>query len=217
MKIVYLHDENGFYTGESIAQESPREPGVFIVPVLSTDIKPVISANFWPKFVDGAWTNVADWRGTVFNTETGLPVIHDELGSLPSTVTTVPKPEGFWYWTGNEWMEDIAAAKDAQIKIIESAYSSAISANIDYMSATFDAGDATQLLLVKVLSSGSVPSGFFWQDINNNQVAMTFTQLKGFSSAMVVRGQIAFIKLQDLKNQIRAITSNVAEVGAVIW
>jgi len=36
----------------------------------------------------------------------------------------------------------------------------------------------------KVLSAGKVPDGFFWQDIGNAQIAMTYVQLQGLSSAI---------------------------------
>ena len=43
---------------------------------------------------------------------------------------------------------------------------------------------------------------FFWQDINNNRVSMTFSQMQDFAGAILERGQRSFIKLQDLKNQL---------------
>lgn len=39
-KTVYLYDETGRYNGKYDAQESPLEPGTFIVPARSTDVAP---------------------------------------------------------------------------------------------------------------------------------------------------------------------------------
>lgn len=55
-KIVYLFDENNAFSGVYEAQESPLEEGVYITPVLSTDIEP---PSFTEKqtchFVNGRW------------------------------------------------------------------------------------------------------------------------------------------------------------------
>jgi len=39
-KTVFLFDEYGKFNGEYTAQESPREPGIFITPIRSTEIAP---------------------------------------------------------------------------------------------------------------------------------------------------------------------------------
>jgi hypothetical protein len=95
-------------------------------------------------------------------------------------------------------------------------YSAAIQADIAYMNTTFNADDATQLLIVKVLSAGQVPAGFFWQDINNNQIPMIYSQVQGFAATILIRAQAAFVKLQQLKAQIRAAT-DIHAVQLIIW
>ena len=110
----------------------------------------------------------------------------------------------------------LAQAKAAQIRLIEADYQSAIHADIVYLGATFNASEDSQLLITKVLSAGGVPAGFFWQDIANNQVAMTYVQLQGMAGVILARGQLAFITLQDLKVQVRLATT-VLLVQSVIW
>ncbi len=43
---IYNYDENGFFTGESIADENPLEKGIFLIPAYATTIKP-------PKYKEG--------------------------------------------------------------------------------------------------------------------------------------------------------------------
>ncbi|MCL9851201.1 DUF4376 domain-containing protein [Ralstonia solanacearum P673] len=110
----------------------------------------------------------------------------------------------------------LAQEQAAQIAIIEAAYQAAIQQPVSYMAATFQADQGSQDTLAKCLVAGAVPTGMFWLDANNNQVAMTFAQLQGLAGAMLTQGQTAFAKKTSLKAQIRAATT-VASVQAVVW
>jgi hypothetical protein len=107
-------------------------------------------------------------------------------------------------------------AKAKQTADLYVPYSAAIQADIDYLGTTFNADDSTQLLIVKVLSAGQVPAGFFWQDITNAQIPMTYAQVQGFAGTILVRAQAAFVRLQNLKAQIMAATT-VAAVNLIVW
>jgi hypothetical protein len=56
MDIYHYHPVTGEYLGASIADESPREPGVFVVPGYATKIAPPAPAEGNKiVFKDGAW------------------------------------------------------------------------------------------------------------------------------------------------------------------
>ena len=96
----------------------------------------------------------------------------------------------------------IDQARSIKRSEIEKSYQDDIQSDIIYLDCVFNASDTSQLLISKVISAGKLPDGFFWQDINNNRVSMTFSQMQDFACVILERGQRSFIKLQDLKNQL---------------
>jgi hypothetical protein len=56
MKTVYQLDRDGVYLGETIAQESPLEPGVFLMPAGCIEhAPPPVKAGKFARW-DGSWT-----------------------------------------------------------------------------------------------------------------------------------------------------------------
>lgn len=209
-KIAYLYDP---MTGELLSQyeahESPLEPGVFHAPEASTFKKPpAIQVDAVAVFdaVANKWAVMPDLRGqTFYDQVSGGPLVIDALGAAPSG-----------YAAAKPAMILIAEAQSDQLAALTTAYSAAIQMPVAYMSTTFQADESSQLVLTKALVAGSVPAGFFWMDEGNTQVPMTFAQLKGLAGAMLIQGQAAFVRLQTLKDQVRA-AATVADVQAVVW
>lgn len=55
-KLVYGYDYNGFYAGQTIAQEDPRKAGSFLMPANSTDkIPPEPSPGLRAKWNGSEW------------------------------------------------------------------------------------------------------------------------------------------------------------------
>jgi len=110
----------------------------------------------------------------------------------------------------------LAELQIAKVSELYASYNKANELDIPYMSTTFQADKSSQDLIVSVLSAGSVPSGFYWFDKANNQVAMTYADLQGLSGAILARGQVNFTKLQGLKVKVKSIKTQ-ADLDAVIW
>lgn len=121
-----------------------------------------------------------------------------------------------WQQSGGKIVADIDENRTEQIAILTNAYNTAIQVPVAYMNTTFQADEASQAVLTKVLVAGSVPVGFAWLDANNTPVNMTYAQLQGLAVAMLAQGQAAFVKLQTLKSQVRAATT-VTKAQAVVW
>lgn len=151
-------------------------------------------------------------------------------GYLLNGKTTVPNNnDNSHYQAIQEWIaagnlpdpeytdiELLARARSDKMMEIETAYNSAISANIDYMSTSFQADPRSVLLISQVLSVGSVSVGFFWLDSSNNQVAMDYSQLQGLAVVILGRGQIEFEKKTGLKAQI-VTAIDIANINAIVW
>lgn len=110
----------------------------------------------------------------------------------------------------------LSAAKTAQIATLSQSYAASIQQSVSYMTTTFQADTVSQQTLTRCLVAGSVPAGFYWLDANNVQVTMTFAQLQGLASAMLVQGQTAFTKLQTRKASVNGATT-VSAAQAVVW
>jgi len=108
-------------------------------------------------------------------------------------------------------LEQAKIVKGAEI---QAGYDYANALPIDYMATTFQADKDSQDLVVSVLSAGAVPDGFYWLDILNNKVTMTYADLQGLSQALLMRGQINFATRLALKTANKVATT-VLEVEAV--
>ncbi|ANN86125.1 tail fiber protein [Enterobacter phage Arya] len=62
-KAVYQYDLAGMYTGQTDADESPLEPGVFLIPARCVEVAP-------PEFTGGQWPR---WNGAKWELITVAP------------------------------------------------------------------------------------------------------------------------------------------------
>ena len=130
---------------------------------------------------------------------------------------TVPQ-KGLLVWdeTTSAIISDITSLKISKLVSLKIDYENANQLDIEYFDTTFQADKYSQNLVVSVLSAGSVPDEFFWLDTTNNQVTMTYGDLQGFSSVILARSQINFVKYQDLKSQVSTATT-IDELDSVVW
>ena len=193
---------------------------IFTLPEAATEqIPPVLEPHQAAVFEGDAWVVRADFRDvTLYDTATGLPASITEIGVAPEDkgYTDLAPLSTPCKWNGAAWVDDLIGNQTAQIGALQKSYQVAIQESVDYMATTFQADDASQIVLTKVLVVGSVPDGFFWLDSNNVPVSITFPQLQGLAAAMLMQGQAAFAKLQQLKAAVRNATS-IVDVLAVVW
>lgn len=126
-----------------------------------------------------------------------------------------------WGYDGNSFTPPpitLAQALATQLALMDSSYAAAVGSPIAYLGTTFQADQASQVLISGVLTAcgGALPPGFTWYDINNVAVPVTFAQLQGFAAAILMRGQPMFIHCQVQKAAIRAAT-DILMVLALTW
>lgn len=107
---VYQTNELGLYVGTAEAEESPLEPGVFLIPGGCVELEPPkIPANKGACWSEGKWVLVDYFDGLiVYSIVTGEPMTLTGMGPIPSGFTT-KKPGPDQVWKNGEWVDDIAA------------------------------------------------------------------------------------------------------------
>ncbi|QOK96828.1 phage tail protein [Ralstonia pseudosolanacearum] len=108
--VYHYHPTTGEYTGSSLADHSPLEPGVVLIPTqATTQAPPVAGMREAAVFRDGRWSIEADWRGVaLFSKADGAPVSIADIGATPADVdaTETARPSSAHVWTAGKWVED---------------------------------------------------------------------------------------------------------------
>lgn len=104
---IYIADEAGVLSGPV---ELPVIPGIGIqLPSNAIQVAKKLAnpaaGKVW-ALLGGQPQQVADYRGTVYRTNTGAAEQHTALGNLPEGLTTVPRPSVDHSWSGNAWVFD---------------------------------------------------------------------------------------------------------------
>jgi|OM-RGC.v1.025426607 hypothetical protein len=111
MKIYNYHPEYKHFVSESIADESPLEPGVYLIPAHATIIEPPnYESGTIPIFRDSYWDVIEDRRGTWYRIPTGESYeVHnpfeDQINATriaPPDLTIYLQPHEY-VWEGDHW------------------------------------------------------------------------------------------------------------------
>ncbi|SDZ45298.1 hypothetical protein [Pseudomonas sp. NFIX28] len=160
-KTVYQTSPLGLFTSISEADESPLEPGVFLIPAGCVETPPpLIPENKAAHWNGQAWSLVDYYQGlVVYSITTGEPRTLNGIEPIPSGYTT-KKPGPDQVWKNGEWVDDIGAVLDSLYRqklqainsgcsqYIKSGFtSSALGAPYRYSSAMDDQLNLTSLII----------------------------------------------------------------------
>jgi len=94
MKIYNYHPEYKHFIGVSIADESPLEPGVWLIPAQATDIEPPTCDSNQIQIFNGTfWDIVEDQRGTYYEISSGILQENTNPLEAPENATKEQPPE----------------------------------------------------------------------------------------------------------------------------
>ncbi|MGZ8158350.1 MAG: DUF4376 domain-containing protein [Methylobacter sp.] len=140
-------------------------------------------------------------------------------GAIPCTQYTHDNQHLFVIQSGAAVISNalqLAKAKGDKLIEVNGAYLETTTANIEYMSSSFQTDAASINTMAQVLagSASGLPEDFYWVDATNAHVPMTLAQLQGLGSAIVSRNWGAFKTLQDKKSLI-ALAATIEDVNAI--
>lgn len=125
-KIVFQTDHLGIFVGEAIADPSPLEDGVWLIPGGCVELAPPEILEHKAAHWDGQrWQLIDSYLGlTAYNIQTREPVAIDRHGQLPAGYTLEPPGPG-QIWKDGDWIDDVPAAVEqlyqVQVAAIDSA------------------------------------------------------------------------------------------------
>lgn len=104
-------------TGEYLdANEEFLAQGVGLPANACLDAPPKITTGYIAQRTGDVWAVVADHRGkTLYNTDTGEPIVISALGELPANSTALAPTTPFDRWNGTQWVTDKTARHSADI------------------------------------------------------------------------------------------------------
>lgn len=124
MKIFITHPVTREYLGPGLADPDPLDDGAWLIPAHAWyEAPPVAPAGQAVRRTEdgSAWELVADYRGTVYRTDSGEAQQHTTLGELPADLTSAPRPSAEHLWDGTAWVFNVA---------LQAANHSALQANL---------------------------------------------------------------------------------------
>ncbi|POF99971.1 DUF4376 domain-containing protein [Pseudomonas putida] len=109
-KTVFQTDSRGLYVGTALADPSPLEPGVWLIPGGCVDVPPPQAPeNKAPLWNGEAWELVNFYQGLiVYSIATGEPMELNGFQEIP-TGYTIKQPGPNQVWQSGEWVDDTAA------------------------------------------------------------------------------------------------------------
>jgi hypothetical protein len=122
--VCHVSPLTGEFLGMGVADPSPLEPGVWLLPAHTFEgdapiVFPGCAAVRGES--DGIWHQVPDYRKrTVYNKDTRESSVYEVLGELPELFTLLAPVTAFDVWRGGEWVLDVEARNAALTNLARS-------------------------------------------------------------------------------------------------
>lgn len=119
LRIYQAHPLSGEYLGPAEAVLDPLDSQSWLIPAMAfTDAPPAAKKGFAIAHIPGGkdiWSLVPDFRGEVYQTDTGHSLEWESLGKLPKELTHKRWPGTGYCWDGKDWVLDENLLKAALV------------------------------------------------------------------------------------------------------
>lgn len=228
-KSVYQTDHLGIYIGTTLADVSPLEPGVWLIPARCVEqAPPAAGEHQLPRWDGERWSLIDSYAGlTAYNVETGAPMAIDRHGELP-TGYTLQTPGQHQVWNGTAWEDDIPAVVErdyiAKLDEINAACDRTIAGGFwndalgerHLYSSTLEG----QLNLTNMVMRG-LPAQFPCVDVAGQKefIEHTVPQLQQVCNALCEFKLEALQRADRLKKalEVARLAKDIAAIAAVSW
>ena len=180
-KVVYQTDHLGIYTGKTLADRSPLEADVWLIPGGCVEIAPpAVPAKKAARWDGRKWQLIDSYLGlTVYNTATGDPLVIERAGAIPAGYTLeVPGPGQIW--GDGHWVDDIPT-------VLELRYSTQMSA----------VNSACLQEITGGFWSAALGDRFFYESQIEDQLNLTGLILRGLGGGYVCRDESGVKDFRD--------------------
>lgn len=228
-KIVYQTDHLGIYTGTTVADQSPLEPGVWLIPGGCVEVAPPAVPEKKAALWDGSkWQLVDSYQGlTIYSTATRAPMVIERAGGMPVDCT-LEEPGPGQIWSNGHWVDDIPAVIElryvAQVEAVNSSCMQAITDGFwsDALGEPFryDTELEDQLNLTGMILRGT--DGVYpCRDESGDKVFLEHTseQLRQVGHDLAELKLLHLRKANDLKHALAVARSaaDLVAINAVSW
>lgn len=222
--IIYNYSAiTGEFIGTSEAKESPREPGIFLIPANAVTAVPLPVADNEVAVWNGTkWGKQADYRGKVYY-DKATKEKHEikEIGVTPDVNWTDVEPTGpDAIWNGSAWEVPFSVYQTRKLEEIKHTFNEHVTGSficsLGY-SMQFDKSDsllmegAIQLIELSGGTTGYITDA---EDISHYDVPIA--DMRTIKVEMLAEYAQAHFKKQLLRQQVQAATTQ-EELDAIQW
>lgn len=231
MDIYHYHPITGEYMGTGVADQDPLNPINHLIPANATSVQPPAAAINKAAVFNGinAWSVVDDHRGTIYDTATGNPSNHADLGPLPVGFTTIPKPSKLYSWGVSDWEFDPVKVRTAKIAQLSQACETQIIAGVDcaalgslhkYPSTRNDQNFlSARFAKAQALGASGEPYSFKCQDAVGVWARIDHTAAQIIAVGLAVDAHItdSLNHLDNCMADLATAGDDLAAIEAVVW
>lgn len=215
---VYQTDHLGLYVGPTTADESPLEPGVFLIPGGCVEVAPPETPQGKIQHWNGKRWQLLDYFNglIVYNTGTREPLTLNGVGQIPNGFTVL-RPQPGQVWKNGRWVDDLDTVlarlypqklemiNNTCARVIDAGFTSnALEQSYRYDSALEDQLNLTGL----ILSALDAPYPCYGDDEQKTYREHTADQLYAVGLHLLQHKQTALQQADRLK---RTLAKNLAE------